>query len=194
MAPPDGTTALITSARRRAAWPLVQVARGAVSDGRGARIHCGTRVPGACQWKPRAAAASCFRRHAGGWPARGGVEGKNSHLLFGASGPGCLPAALSPRSARDPQLWWMGIKYWREHRGLWTEDVAGARKPDRITWKAHRMLCWKRPERARECKFRVSQSDPLPRARAKDEFRKSGGKSVFTLWSLRYSERNQNYF
>ena len=151
-------------------------------------------VARACQWKPRAAAASCFRRHAGGWPARGGVEGKNSHLLFGASGPGCLPAALSPRSARDPQLWWMGIKYWREHRGLWTEDVAGARKPDRITWKAHRMLCWKRPERARECKFRVSQSDPLPRARAKDEFRKSGGKSVFTLWSLRYSERNQNYF
>ena len=39
---------------------------------------------------------------------RGGDEGENCHLLFGASGLGRLLAAWSPRSARDAPAVAMG--------------------------------------------------------------------------------------
>ena len=111
-------------ARGRAAWPLVQVARRAVSDGRGARIHWHASLsPWLLITRRR------FYRRAGGWRARGD-EGRTCQRPFGTSVPGRLPAALSPRSARDPQLW-QSATLVRASRGAWPRMVNESRQSRR---------------------------------------------------------------
>ena len=76
---------------------------------------------------------SRFRRRAGGLPARGGDYWELRQRLLGASSPrrtraGCFEPEIGARSSKV-----VGGLHWCEHRGVWTEDTAGARKTGQIT-------------------------------------------------------------
>ena len=75
-----------------------------------------------------------FRGRAGGRPARGGDYWELRQRLLGASGPrrtraGCFEAEIGARSSAKV----VGGLHWCEHRGVWTEDTAGARKTGQVT-------------------------------------------------------------
>jgi len=81
----------------------------------------------------RRLSAGAIDRH-GGRPARGGDYWELRQRLLGASGPrrtraGCFEAEIGARSSAKV----VGGLHGCEHRGVWTEDTAGARKTGQIT-------------------------------------------------------------
>jgi len=82
-------------------------------------------------WAYRLAADAIDLR--GGRPARGGDYWERRQRLLGASSPrrtraGCFEPEIGARSSKV-----VGGLHWCEHRGVWTEDTAGARKTGQIT-------------------------------------------------------------